>query len=298
MGVHEDLKAPRNAAMVSAAVFSPTRQMIRPSLAPTIICIGGLILLLTACVDLPKSDGPPHKPIDVATIPDAVPRFEPLSRYGNPPSYVVNGERYFTQISSRGYSDRGIASWYGTKFHGRRTSSGEPYDMYQMTAAHRTLPLPCYVEVTNLANDRRVVVRVNDRGPFHSERVLDLSYAAAAKLGIVETGTAQVSVRTVVPKPANSSAVHQDGQSVNTARRLPPLYVQAGAFRSLANAEHLKLRLRSHVGITAGLSKVSQASGNLFRVRIGPIETVAEAERLAAKLAAAGVSKPRIIEEH
>lgn len=283
--------------MESTVVFIPVRQVVRASLALAILGIAGLMLVLTACVDLPKSDGPPPEPIDVAAIPDAVPRLEPLSRYGNPPSYVVHGERYFTRNSSRGYTDRGIASWYGTKFHGRRTSSGEPYDMYRMTAAHRTLPLPTYVEVTNLANDRRVVVRVNDRGPFHPERVLDLSYAAAAKLGIVETGTGQVQVRAIVPEPAKSSALHQSGQSLEATQR-SALYVQAGAFRSLANAEYLTLRLRNHVGITAGLSEVSQANGNLFRVRIGPIESVSEAERLAAKLAAAGVSDPRIIEEH
>jgi rare lipoprotein A len=211
---------------------------------------------------------------------------------------VVNGERYFTRMHNRGYSVRGIASWYGTKFHGRRTSSGEPYDMYQMTAAHRTLPLPSYVEVTNIANGRRVVVRVNDRGPFHPDRVLDLSYAAAAKLGIVETGTAQVMVRAIVPERVHSSPPRPDGQGLSASGRLPPLYVQAGAFRSLANAEHLKLRLRSHVGVTAGLSEVSEGKENLFRVRIGPLETVVEAERLAAKLAAAGISNPRIVEEH
>jgi rare lipoprotein A len=266
-------------------------------LAPVTWAVG-VTLLLTACANFPKLDGPPSEPIDVADIRDAVPRVEPRSRYGNPPSYVVNGKRYFTRMNSRGYRARGIASWYGTKFHGRSTSSGEPYDMYQMTAAHRTLPLPTYVEVTNLANDRRVVVRVNDRGPFHPDRLLDLSYAAAAKLGIVETGTAEVSMRAIDPAPANSSPRHEDGQQYRVARQFRPLYVQAGAFRSLTNAVHLKRRLQSHVGVTVALSEVSQGDENLFRVRIGPVRTVAEAKGLAARLTAAGIGNPRIIEEH
>ena len=263
-----------------------------------VLWAAALTLLLTACADIPKPDGPPREPIDVANIADALPRVEPLSRYGNPPSYVVNGERYFTRMSSRGYADRGIASWYGAKFHGRRTSSGEPYDMYQMTAAHRTLPLPTYLEVTNLVNDRRAVVRVNDRGPFHPDRVLDLSYAAAAKLGIVETGTAEVSVRAIDPTDPNPLPVRDDGPAFGAAGGLRALYVQAGAFRSLANAEHLKLRLQSHVGAKAALTEVSQGDKSLFRVRIGPIPTVAEAEGLAARLSTVGISNPRIIAEH
>lgn len=254
-------------------------------------------LLLTACTDLPKSDGPPRDPIDVVNIPDAVPQVEPLSRYGNPPSYVVNGERYFTRMNSLGYRERGIASWYGTKFHGRRTSSGEPYDMYQMTAAHRTLPLPSYVEVTNLDNDRRVVVRVNDRGPFHPDRVLDLSYVAAVKLGIVETGTAQVSVRALDANPVHGPPIRNDDASEADGVPRRPLYVQAGAFRSVANAEHLQRRLQNHVGVKAALSEVLQGDDNLFRVRIGPVESIAEAKWLAARLVAVGINDPRIVAE-
>ncbi len=251
--------------------------------------------MLTACAKLPKPDGAPRKPIDVKNISDAVPRPEPPSRYGNPPSYEVNGVRYFTRTTSRGYVEQGTASWYGTKFHGRRTSSGEPYDMYRMTAAHRTLPLPSYVEVTNLANDRRVIVRVNDRGPFHADRVLDLSYAAAAKLGVVEDGTAPVKVRAIDPTAA--PAGRSRGLPTRAVRAPGPLYVQAGAFRSLTNAKHLKSRLRRQVGVRAGLSEVSRGQENLFRVRIGPLESVAEAEHVAARLVAAGIRQPRIVAE-
>jgi len=135
----------------------------------------------------------------LSSVPDAVPVQEAVSASGNPPEYEVFGETYRVLATSRGYEAEGLASWYGADFHGRRTSSGEPYDMYAMTAAHTSLPLPTYVEVTNLANGRQVVVRVNDRGPFHSDRILDLSYVAAWKLGMVGPGTARVRVRALEP---------------------------------------------------------------------------------------------------
>ena len=140
---------------------------------------------------------------DGTDIPDAVPRVEPLSRSGNPASYQVRGKRYFTKTTSTGHVERGLASWYGRQFHGRKTSSGERYDMYAMTAAHKTLPLPTYVHVTNMENGRTAVVKVNDRGPFHGPRVIDLSYSAARKLGVVQKGTALVEVRAIDPsRPA------------------------------------------------------------------------------------------------
>lgn len=134
-----------------------------------------------------------------ADVPNAVPKKEPLSPYGNPPEYERNGVTYHVLKSAKGYDKVGIASWYGPEFQGKRTSSGEPYDMYAMTAAHRTLPLPTYVEVTNLENGRKVIVRVNDRGPFKKNRLIDLSYMAALKLGIVGSGTARVRVRALTP---------------------------------------------------------------------------------------------------
>lgn len=143
---------------------------------------------------------------DGAEIPDAVPRVEPLSRSGNMASYKVRGKRYFTKTTSAGHVERGLASWYGKQFHGRKTSSGERYDMYGMTAAHKTLPLPTYVQVTNVENGRTAVVKVNDRGPFHGPRVIDLSYSAAKKLGVIQKGTAMVEVRAIDPsRPAGDS---------------------------------------------------------------------------------------------
>jgi rare lipoprotein A len=157
------------------------------------------ILLLSSCSNMGKKDGPPNFHVDVNRIPDATPKVEPLSKYGNLASYRVFGRRYYTMRSSKNYEQVGVASWYGTKFHARRTSSGEPYNMLAMTAAHKTLPLPTYVEVTNLRNQRKVIVKVNDRGPFEGNRLIDLSYVAAKKLGITAHGTAKVKVKAIDP---------------------------------------------------------------------------------------------------
>ncbi len=179
----------------------------RPTLFTYLRCVS-LLALLSACSTTswqappqPQStqDRQPSEPFDATHVPDAVVKAEPLSKYGNPPQYEVNGKRYYTSKTRTGHIERGLASWYGTKFHGKRTSSGEPYDMYAMTAAHKTLPLPTYAEVTNLGNNKKVTVRINDRGPFHGDRIIDLSYAAALKLGIVGTGTARVEVRALEP---------------------------------------------------------------------------------------------------
>lgn len=180
----------------------------------------------------PIPDGPPPKPFDASSVPNPVPRSEPRSAYGNPSSYVVRGVRYYVMPSSAGYRERGNASWYGKKFHGRRTSNGETYDMFGMTAAHRTLPLPSYVRVTNVENNQSIIVRVNDRGPFHPDRVLDLSYVAALKLDIVNQGVGLVDIEvidtdTYQPQP-NLRATTAPSRTVElpppyTAPELPPL---------------------------------------------------------------------------
>jgi len=164
-----------------------------------------LILALAACSSRPhrggyyKDDGPgENPPANLASVPDAVPRPEPLHKYANRP-YEVFGKKYVPLASVQPFSQRGVASWYGKKFHGQKTSSGETYDMYKMTAAHPTLPIPSYARVTNLSNGRSVVVRVNDRGPFHNNRIMDLSYAAAYKLGYIGAGSAQVQIDAIVP---------------------------------------------------------------------------------------------------
>ncbi len=146
-----------------------------------------------------NGDGPPEIDLDVTHIPNATPKIEPMSRYGNPSKYEVFGVNYHTMPRSHGYITEGTASWYGRKFHGQRTSSGEPYDMYGMTAAHKHLPLPTYAKVENLRNGKEVIVKINDRGPFVKDRILDLSYAAAKKLGIHATGTGKVRITAIDP---------------------------------------------------------------------------------------------------
>lgn len=234
--------------------------------------------------------GLPTGGIDPGTVADAVPRPEPLSRYGNPESYEVNGTRYYPLKSATGFVERGIASWYGRDFHGRRTSSGEPYDMYKMTAAHRILPLPTYVEVTNLENGRRAVVRVNDRGPFHDNRIIDLSYAAARKLGMHDAGTALVEVRAVdsAPgrrRPAVRMAEAPDGR----------FYLQVGAFRELANAERLRRRLEPVVERMVDIQTVHLGGALLHRVRIGPLASVELADRIVETLNRIGVHEHTVV---
>ena len=227
-------------------------------------------------------------PAEIAAIPDAVPRVETRSRNGNPPFYDVLGRHYTLLASPDGYVERGVASWYGPGFHGVSTSLGEPYDMYAMTAAHKTLPIPCYARVTNLTNGRSIVVRINDRGPFVANRLIDLSYTAAAKLDMLRLGTAMVEVRVITPGDPQSEAL-------NRATETPPptLYVQAGAFAVPANAQGLLQRLQR-----AGLNNVfvlpPQPGGHLYRVRVGPVASVTDFDALAARLATLGVPDARL----
>ena len=222
---------------------------------------------------------------ELLALPDAVPRSEPRSRLGNPPVYEVFGQRYFVLPSAKGYVARGVASWYGPDFHGERTSTGEPYDMYSMTAAHPALPLPAYARVTNLANGRSVVVRVNDRGPFKANRIIDLSYAAALKLDMVRNGTTLVEVRGLEP---------DDATAPPPAPQPAPIFAQAGAFALQDNAERLRARLLGE-GIGNVLVSSDASSGRtLFRVRIGPIASVAEFDGLVARVRALGLGALRL----
>jgi len=248
-----------------------------------------LLLLQAGCGMIESRDGLPSHPRDVGAVPDAVPRAEPRSRYGNPESYEVNGHRYHVMRDARGYVERGIASWYGTKFHGRRTSSGEPYDMYKMTAAHKTLPLPSYVQVTNLRNGRRVVVRVNDRGPFHDNRIIDLSYAAARKLGMIGQGTALVEVRAI-------DSAHPVTR-VATARPRPDLrfHIQVGAFRDRHNAERLQSRLARLLQVGVAIRRSLLEGRPLYRVQLGPLSSVDASDRLVRVLERLGVSEHQLV---
>ncbi len=246
----------------------------------TLLSCVALLVVFGGCSQTPVRDAR-HPARAMAMTPDAIPRQEPLSRYGNPESYEVFGHTYYPLKSSQGFVERGVASWYGPGFHRKRTSSGEPYDMYEMSAAHRVLPLPTYVEVTHLGSGRRAVVKVNDRGPFKDDRVLDLSYAAAHRLGIHGPGTAWVEVRALSPTlPSPVRKQHEQGRgsripslalarsnrgwgrgrstsvALDPAPREPPappalsggpaergLFLQVGAFSEAANAERLRARI-------------------------------------------------------
>lgn len=245
-------------------------------------------LILSSCSTVTDKDRGPSRDVDVTQVPDAVPRKEPKSRYGNPKSYVVFGKRYYTMDSSDGFSQRGIASWYGEKFHGRKTSSGEVYDMYQMTAAHKELPLPTYVRVTNVSNGRQAVLRVNDRGPFHGNRVIDLSYAAAKKLDIVAKGTALVDIQVIdghtpaTTRPVAPVRVADAGGPV-------PFHLQVGAYSDLKNAEDMREKIRYLINEPVGILEASSNGRKLFRVRIGPLLTINASDVIVRTLSDAGI---------
>jgi len=280
-----------------------------------------LALLLAACGSLPRGggyyedDGPHDRPQrDVSSIPDAIPTDEPPSSTGNKP-YKVFGVNYAPLADARGYRERGIASWYGKKFHGKRTSSGEPYDMYSMTAAHKTLPLPCYVRVRNLSNGKTVVVRVNDRGPFLHNRLIDLSYAAAARLGILGTGTGIVEIETVLPDRSSARVARSSAIQIIPAAEAAPikpeplespateppatprLAVQVGAFQQWDNAASLRTRLE-RAGLQAYVQPpAADAAPQLYRVRLGPVQSVEQGDRLVTEAARHGIADALIVVE-
>jgi len=276
-----------------------------------IVVCAGLTLILAACGSAPirkadpqqpqasskyySDDGPPLSiPDNLASIPDAVPRDEPFHKYANRP-YTVFGVTYVPLVNKEPTKERGMASWYGRKFHGQKTSSGEVYDMFAMTAAHKTFPLPSYAKVTNVKTGQSVIVRVNDRGPFHSNRIIDLSYAAAARIGILSVGSGMVEVERILPggneeitatiaapppppppvtAMVETALVSQDGTS---------MWLQLGAFSSAEAAESF----RSHVG--RELSWINEpiniaSAGGMHRVRIGPYRNLEEAAAVGDKV--------------
>lgn len=277
---------------------------------PRLLLLSPLLLGLAACAytrpgGYYEDDGPGAAAVDVSQIPDAVPRAEPRASRGNNP-YSVNGVEYTPLADARGYRERGVASWYGKKFHGRRTSSGETYDMYAMTAAHRTLPLPSYVRVRNLENGRAVIVRVNDRGPFLHNRLIDLSYAAAAKLGVVGSGTGIVEVEAVTPEDAAlrvAGAAPTDPPAPPAVDRVPPrLFVQVGAFTQWENANSLRARLEAAavqpVTVQAAVGALGGVDGKaVYRVRVGPLASVADSDRLTERVAELGLGRAIVVVE-
>lgn len=266
-----------------------------------------------------QDDGP-REAIDVSTIAEPEPKVEPLSRYGNRTPYNVLGRTYHVLPTAQGYVERGISSWYGNKFHGYMTSSFEPYDMYQFSAAHKSLPLPSWARVTNLETGKSVIVRVNDRGPFHDNRLIDLSYAAAVKIGVWPKGTGLVEVRALTPGevepdlrtaaavrtpprplprtspvearvsgPAPPSAANEAN-----ATQQPRIYLQVGAFGEQANADRAAQRVAA---AKLGEVRVVEASVNgrsVRRVRLGPLRDVDEADRLTQELRRLGLGEARV----
>ena len=254
-----------------------------------LLIIVASILLLSSCFSNFFGDGPPRIMKNISTK-NAIPRSEPLSNYGNGDEkgyYEVRGKRYKVMPSAKDYKARGIASWYGTKFHGRYTSNREIYNIYAMTAAHKTLPLPTYLEVRNLVNNKTIIVRVNDRGPFIDNRLIDLSYAAALKLDIVKNGTAQVEIRTVTEK--------NDDLDKNIDEEA---YIQIGAFEEKENAyDYLKL-LKDNKFNSANVRKEYNWLRPLsptYKVQIGPIKNKKQHNELLSRLRKIGVYQTKIV---
>lgn len=306
------------------------------------------LLQLAACAHAPSHPSParPSAPVPAATVlprnapdvnqvPDAVPREEPRSAFGNPPFYYVGGHRYVVLPSANGYVERGVASWYGTEFHGLRTSTGEPYDMFAMTAAHKTLPLPCYARVTNLSNGRSVVLRINDRGPFVANRVIDLSYSAATRLDMIRNGTAFVQVEALTPAapslnasmPVNAPAAQAASIGVSSVPAMNPpaaaqpapvaapapapvaapapaaapaptgsFYIQVGAYSRADNASGAVRRLRA-AGLENVFTLAPDAHQPLQRVRIGPIASVQQFDATVERLGALGFPNARLAQD-
>ena len=253
-----------------------------------------------------KNDGPgDNVPADLDSIPDAVPKREPLNKFASRP-YTVLGRDYVPATELKPYKERGIASWYGRMFHGQKTAIGETYDMYAMTAAHPTLPLPSYARVTSVDTGKSVVVRVNDRGPFLHDRIIDLSYAAAARIGVAQKGSGEVIVESVIPGDTviasalppvaaapTESLVQPAPASLPRSESAPPtapvrgrFVVQLGAFRDYGNAQNFLARSREAVAGVAGEPRVSQFDG-LWRVYVGPYGNAADAKRMGDRLYAA-----------
>lgn len=270
-----------------------------------------LMLLLTSCSHVHRKDGPPNFHVDETKIPNAVPKVEPRAKYGNLATYRVFGKTYHTMSSSKNFSQTGLASWYGTQFHAQRTSSGEPYNMLAMTAAHKTLPLPTYLHVTNLKNHRTIIVKVNDRGPFADSRILDLSYVAAKKLGMLGHGTAPVKIEAIDPTTWGKSQDFFLANNKPRAKYKPvweaereqvpshavasadSVYLQVGAFKDRSRAQKLQQRLTPLMGMPVHVASPS-FTGTLYRVKIGPIKDVATANQLTHRLRSLGIKSNKL----
>ncbi|RTE67041.1 septal ring lytic transglycosylase RlpA family protein [Amphritea opalescens] len=242
----------------------------------------------------------PSSNVDVSNVPNAVPRVEAKSRGGNKSPYTVLGKTYHVMASGNGYKERGVASWYGKKFHGHKTSNGETYNMYAMSAAHKSLPLPSYVQVTNLKNGRQVIVRVNDRGPFHGGRIIDLSYAAASKLDMLGQGTANVEVEAIDPSrwSTSTAAVVSAAPAPTTATPSEGArYLQVGAFSLETTALDAQQQLQTMLpGYQVRIVPLQRSDRTLYRVQVGPVLLNANLAELVSRIEAAGYLQPHLVD--
>ncbi|WP_092026427.1 septal ring lytic transglycosylase RlpA family protein [Marinobacter zhejiangensis] len=260
-----------------------------------LVVLAVLAAMLTGCASSPPpsrysitQDRAPEGGFDATGLQDAVPRYEPARTAGNRSPYTVWGKQYTVMSDARGYVEQGTASWYGEKFHGHQTSNGEIFDMYSMSAAHKSLPIPCYARVTNLDNGRSVIVRVNDRGPFHGDRLIDLSYAAAIKLGYQAQGTARVEVAAITVTPDGVARVAGESAPLSTdgaATGAPGLFVQLGSFSHAAPARLMAEQAEALVSSAVRVREVETASGRFHRVQVGPFQDSSEAQRTLQQLA-------------
>ena len=272
--------------------------------------ISGLgLALLAACSSTPapssasnsrysiSQDRAPTRTLNIAAVPEVIPVPINRSQAGNKSPYTVLGNSYAVLPTEEGYSERGVASWYGEKFHGHKTSNGEVFDMYQASAAHKSLPIPSFLRVTNLDNNRSIIVRVNDRGPFHGDRIIDLSYAAAMKLGYADRGTARVQLDAVI-----ASGFQQDtilGQAAPLNGDDPGLsadgsqYLQVGAFLELSAAREVLNRVKKMTNTPVVILSVNTANRQLLhRVRVGPISDAGEIRHITQSVVAANLGNP------
>lgn len=303
-GGNTNTKPEANKSKQSAAVKSAAT----PKIAPTAPPATSPPASTSAAVDKKSSqgggyyldDGPDEKPMNVDSVPNAKPKVEPLLARANKP-YSALGQRYKPMKSYQPYKKQGIASWYGKRFHGKKTSSGEVYDMYGMSAAHTVLPIPSYARVTNPANGASVIVRINDRGPFKHNRLIDLSYAAAQKLNLVTVGSGLVEVETIDPNEAEySQSAHVESSLINNtvSNQVEPTeqintnasnqansqyYVQAGAFKSEANADLLQKKLQT-LQLAENVGVVSVYNNDFYRVKLGPYQSKNEADISASNI--------------
>ncbi|WP_065188156.1 septal ring lytic transglycosylase RlpA family protein [Shewanella woodyi] len=256
------------------------------------ITIASLVLLVSACSSSNNSryqmanDKAPTSAPDVTKVEDAHPKYEAYSRGGNKKNYTVLGKSYQVMDTGKGYRNSGTASWYGSKFHGHLTSNGETYDMYSMSAAHKTLPLPSYVKVTNQANNKQVIVRVNDRGPFHEDRIIDLSYAAAHRLDMLKTGTAKVDIEVIYIENPESIALAE-------LKETKLHYIQILASSDKTKVDKLAKQLEDKYQVKTRL----QQSNNLYKLQLGPIGRQQLATQLNLELKSDGYPQSYLISE-